>query len=145
MALVEHGDLVRDVHDHLHLVLDEDHRAAGGNPTYQMNGLVRLFRAHARGGLVEQEQARLGGERDAELEVALLPVGEIGGHQLRLLRERHLTQDAGGLFAHRGEVGRAGPEIEREVVGLHRHPHVLEDGEVRKHVGDLVGLGDPEP
>ena len=40
---------------------------------------LRLGRAHAGGRLVEAKQLRLGGERDADFEIALLAVRQIGG------------------------------------------------------------------
>jgi branched-chain amino acid transport system ATP-binding protein len=44
-----------------------------------LSGLLGLLRAHAGGGLVEQQQLRVGGERDADLQGPLLAVGERGG------------------------------------------------------------------
>ena len=52
------------------------------------HGVVGLGRAHAGGRLVEAQQLRLGGERDADLEVALLAVREIGGQLVGLVRRR---------------------------------------------------------
>src|SRR5262249_19929414 len=51
----------------------------------QLDGVVGLGRAHAGGRLVEAEQLRLSGERDADLEIALLAVREIGGKLVGLV------------------------------------------------------------
>jgi len=141
---VQHRDAVGDVHDDLHLVLDQDDGAPLGDAADQVDGLVRLLRAHAGRGLVEQEERRVGAERDAELEVALLAVGEVGGQQLALVPEADLLQDGAGLVADAAERHGAPPEVEREAVGLRGHADVLEDGEVREDVGDLVRLRDAE-
>ena len=47
-------------------------------------GVVGLGRAHAGGRLVEAQELRLGGQRDADLEVALLAVREVGGQLVGL-------------------------------------------------------------
>src|SRR5207249_9986763 len=43
--------------------------------------------------------------------------------------------------AHVAQVRRLRPEVVRAGVPLHRHAHVLEHGEMREHVRDLVRLG----
>ena len=44
-------------------------------------------RAHAGGRLVEAKQLRLGGERDADLEIALLAMRQIGGKLVGLVEQ----------------------------------------------------------
>ena len=51
------------------------------------HGVVGLGCAHARGRLVEAQELRLGGQRDADLEVALLAVREVGGELVRLVAQ----------------------------------------------------------
>ncbi len=55
---------VADLHDHVHVVLDEQHRATGltdvGDVRQQGLGERRV---HARGRLVEHDQRRLGHDR----------------------------------------------------------------------------------
>ena len=79
LAVVEHRDAVGDAHDDLHVVLDEEHGQALllpelGDELGERRGLLRV---HARGGLVEQEQLRLGRERAGDLEPALVAVGQV--------------------------------------------------------------------
>ena len=76
---MQHGDPLRQLHDHLHIVLDDQDRQILGDAAHQLHGAVGLGRAHAGGRLVEAPELRLGGERNADLEVALLAVREIGG------------------------------------------------------------------
>ena len=54
---------------------------------HQLHGVVGLGRAHAGGRLVETQQCRLGGERDADLEVALLAMRKIGGQLVALVEQ----------------------------------------------------------
>ena len=72
-------------HHHLHVVLDDQDGEVLGDAADQLHGVVGLRRAHARGRLVEAEELRLGGERDADLEVALLAVREVGGQLIGLV------------------------------------------------------------
>ena len=76
---MQHGDAVGELHHHLHVVLDDQDGEVLGDPAHQLHGVVRLGRAHAGGRLVEAQQFRFGGERDADFEIALLAVRQIGG------------------------------------------------------------------
>src|SRR5262249_870723 len=105
LALVEDGDAVGDVHHHFHLVLDEDHRAPDRDATDEPNGLVRLLGTHARGRLVEEEEGGIGGERYAELEVALLAVGEMRGEEIALVPQPYFLEQAPRLVADGREGG----------------------------------------
>jgi len=55
-------------------VLHHHDRDVPGQPAHERGGPARLVGAHARGGLVEQEEVGVGGERNADLEIALLAV-----------------------------------------------------------------------
>src|SRR2546425_1253190 len=81
LAEVQHGHAVGDAHDHRHVVLDEEQRqpALEGDLADEGGGVARLPRRHAGRGLVEQQQDGAGGERHADLEVALLAVREVLG------------------------------------------------------------------
>src|SRR5579862_436470 len=56
LAVMEHGDAVGELHDDLHVVLDDEDRQVLGDAAHQRHRLVRLGRAHPRGRLVEAEQ-----------------------------------------------------------------------------------------
>ena len=80
LAVVEDGDPVADPHDQLHVVLDEQDREAevAAQPRDQARSRsCRLLGVHARGGLVEQQELRVGGERPRDLEPALVAVGQV--------------------------------------------------------------------
>ena len=68
----------------MHVVLDDKDGQIFRNAAHQLRRLVRLGRAHAGGRLVEAQQLRLGGERDADLEIALLAMRQIGREFMRL-------------------------------------------------------------
>ena len=72
------------LHHHRHVVLDDQDGEILGDALHEFHGLVGLDLAHARGRLVEAEQLRLGGERDADFEIALLAVRKIGGQFIGL-------------------------------------------------------------
>lgn len=60
LAAVEHDNLVRDVHDDLHDVLDHQDRDAAGVDLADERGRVLPFDAGQAGhGLIEEEQLRL--------------------------------------------------------------------------------------
>src|SRR5512139_429944 len=70
-------DLVRDPHDERHVVLHEEHGDPHvADPPDQPRHLVRLPHVQPRGGLVEEQQPRLAGERPGDLDDALLTVGQ---------------------------------------------------------------------
>ena len=60
--------------------------------------IVALAFGHAGGGLVEQQHARLGGDRDRDLEQALLAVGQRRGqfvHDVEQMEAREIFGDLG--------------------------------------------------
>ena len=94
---MQHGDAVRQFHHHLHVVLDDQDGEILGDAPHQLHRVVRLRGAHAGGRLVEAQQLRLGGERDADLQVALLAVREIGGQLVGLVEQADGLQHRLGL------------------------------------------------
>src|SRR5262249_28740085 len=89
---------------------------------------------------VEQQERRVRGERDADLEIALLAVREVLGVRVaargepeRLQQPARHVVDVGTTPERRGaaRLGRA---------GLRGHAHVVEHGDLRKDVRDLECL-----
>src|SRR5207253_1605854 len=76
LALMEDGDLVRDLADEAHVVLDHHDRARARDLLDQLRGRVRLVAGHPGGWLVEQHEPRLRGHHHPDLEPLLLAVGE---------------------------------------------------------------------
>ena len=84
LAVVEHGDPVAQAHDQLDVVLDQqDGDARVADAADAVHEVLALGRVHAGGGLVEQQQARLGGQRAGDLDQPLLAVGQAGGRLVR--------------------------------------------------------------
>ena len=78
-AVVEHRDPLGDAHDELHVVLDEQDRELQVVPHLadEADELERLLRVHPGGGLVQEQELGLGGERTGDLEPPLVAVREV--------------------------------------------------------------------
>src|SRR5262245_13175211 len=84
-AVVDHDDAVGDRHDDVHVVLDQnDGEPPRAELPDQADDVRALLAVHSRGGLVEQEHRRLGGERLSQLEQALVAIGELVCREFRL-------------------------------------------------------------
>src|SRR3954471_12732442 len=143
-SVMQDEDAVRDAHDELHAVLDEDHGALLVEPEDQVHHGARLLRAHAGGRLVEEEKPRVAGERDGDLEAALVAVGEVLDRVVAPGGEADRREELLGARDEVAVVLARRPDVE---TGLHRlrgDAHVLEHAELREQVRDLERLGDPE-
>src|SRR6266480_7292099 len=88
LAVIEHDDALGDVHDHLHVVLDQKHGFALPMQLEDVGlHLIDHRGIHRRGRLVEQEQVGVGHERGREREELALPVGEGAGAGLGSVRQ----------------------------------------------------------
>src|SRR5262252_7590512 len=81
LAHVEHGDAIGDVHDHAHVVLDQDD---GDAPFLvhvedEAGHVLFLFVVAAAHRLVEEQDLRVERQRPAELDALLQPVSERAG------------------------------------------------------------------
>ena len=76
-AEVEHDDLVADLHDQVHVMLDDDQ---GEARSFQLQNELPepggFHLVHARGRLVQQEKARAEGQGPGDLHPALVAVGQ---------------------------------------------------------------------
>ncbi len=79
LALVQHDDPGREPENDLHVVLDQQDRHLRGQLADLRQHAIALARAHAGGRLVEQQQARPGGERERDLEEPPVAVREHSG------------------------------------------------------------------
>ena len=95
---MEHGNPLRQLHDDLHIVLDDQNRQILGNPTHQFHRVMRLGRAHPGGWFVETQELRFSGKRDADLEIALLAMRKIGGQLPRLAAQADCLEGLLGLL-----------------------------------------------
>src|SRR5262245_35646755 len=144
LAVVQHGDAVGDAHHDLHVVLDHDDGDLPGELAHEGGRALRLVGAHARGGLVEEEELRVRGERDADLEVALLAVRQLGAAHVALGAEAQVSEDLLGALVHRGEPVGVAPEAIVGDARLGGDADVLEHREIAEDVGDLVRARDAE-
>src|SRR4029077_11564312 len=108
----------------------------------QRHRLMGFARRHACGWLVEQKDLGIARERDAELELLLVAVGQRAGGRQRLFGETDRGEQRLG-FAMTEPV-RAGPEV-RSLTAMSKKScaHVLEHVELRKDIGALERA--PEP
>src|SRR5512139_2873489 len=154
----QYDDLVRDPHDERHVVLHEEHGDAHvADLPDQPAHFVRLPHVQPRGGLVEKQEPRLAREGPADLDDALLPVGEAHRLGVGVPRDAEQFQDLQAPLPdapllppgereaqHSGEEPRPAVEVASDhhvLEGRHlgEEPDVLE----RPHHatgGDLVGL-----
>src|SRR5262249_59779660 len=78
LPVVEHGDPISEVHDDLHIMLNDQNGEALGDTAHKLHGVTRFRRTHAGSWLVEAEQCGLGCEGNADFEIALLAMRKIG-------------------------------------------------------------------
>ncbi len=121
-------------------MLDQDEREVARQAADDLGHGHAVGRRESRGGLVEQQQARLRREREREFELALLAVRQ------RAQRYRAAILHAGAferlfhfvaLLAARRAVAEERVFPARE--SAHRKADVVLDGEPGKEVGDLEG------
>src|SRR3990170_363249 len=139
LPVAEHHDLIRDVHDERHVVLHEQDGdppvADLGDPLAHVDRFPHVQSGH---GLIEQEELRLAGERPAQLDDALLPVGQARRFRLRAVGDAEKFQDLEApvpdsplLAPREGEVQHAGEEP-RPAVDMPADHDVLQD----RHLGE---------
>src|SRR6202795_5235890 len=94
-AVLEHGDRVRQRHHHVDLVLDEQDGlvAPGLDALDEADDGRHLLERHARRRLVEEQQLGLEREQDAQLELALFPVGQEPRGRLPPRLEEHSFEE----------------------------------------------------
>src|SRR5262245_42940866 len=105
---VQHRDDSRELHDQRHLVLDQQDRDA--EPVDMLDQrleLEGLLGVHARGRLVEQQQAGTVGDGARDLEPALLAVGKLHGGLVGPRREPDQLEDLGRALAGGSVTARA--------------------------------------
>src|SRR6266508_814005 len=128
--VIERHHALAHAFDHEHVVLDDDHRQPRHLRSHDLqiaHQLGRLLRVHARRGLVEQEQARLRGER------AIEQGEEMGG---ALERAANLDLKSG---APQDEIRE--PRLPSRV---HADQDIVEDGEPQAQPARLEGARNAE-
>ena len=116
-----------------------------GDAADQRHRLVRLAGAHAGGRLVEAQELRLGRQRDADFQVALLAMRQVGGQFLGLAAQPDLIQHRLGLVHQVAEGAVMRQHAPAVAARLGGDADVFEDARIRQDVGDLVRAGDALP
>src|SRR6266446_6047849 len=139
-ALVEDDDALGQRQRDVHVVLDEQERHVAREAVDHGGHRGGLGRRQAGRRLVEQQDARPRGERQDQLELPLLAVGEVARRHVAPVAEAPLVEEL--LSApHDVGIGRRRP-VQREaraIGALDGEQHVVEHGELREERRDLEG------
>jgi hypothetical protein len=85
--------MLRDAHDEVHVVLDQEHGDAGLlDAANDLAELMRLLRVEAGSRLVEQQQLRLRGKRAGDLEPPLQAVRQALRRLMGALAETEISE-----------------------------------------------------
>ena len=102
---MQHGDAVAELHHHLHVVLDDQDgqilRRCGARAPWSRRFRPRSCPRSARRG---SSSLRFGGERDADLKVALFAVRQIGGEFVGLAQQADRIERGFRLLVDVGEA-----------------------------------------
>jgi hypothetical protein len=132
-ALVEEDDRVGGLPGEADLVRDDDHRGASlGQIPHDVENLADQLGVERRGGLVEQDQLGVEGERPGDGDALLLAAGELPRIGLLLVGQSDLGQELRGSLSGFGTLA-------------DRLDDVLEDGQVREEVEGLEDEADVRP
>jgi hypothetical protein len=77
LAVDQHRDLVGQPEDHAHVVLHRQQGLALRDLADELDEALGLALAHAGGGFVEQDHVGAAGDGDADLQRALLGIGQV--------------------------------------------------------------------
>ena len=132
-AVNQNGNAVGEREHRIHVVFDQHH---GAFPTQSLQQFHHTpgFR-HAKPGhrLIQQQQLRLGGQRDCKLKLTLLAVAQFRHRDVRTMRETDPRQRGMGRLAQMAFL--AGIALEMKgvaVMGLRRQRNVVRCGEARQ-------------
>jgi hypothetical protein len=145
LALIHHGDALREAEHAIHVVLHDQHWNPAGDARHQTGDALALRRSKAGQRLVEQKHVRLRAESDAEIDVALSPIGEVpGGDRLDAFEAEKSDEFARfGMIAEGVDIA---PAVEpARMAGLNRQAQVLVDSEAPEDIGDLKRAGEALP
>ncbi len=152
-ALMHGRDAVGEAHHDAHVVLDDQQRDAallGGRSRRGDRG-VGFRLAHARDGLVEQQQAGADGQRSRHVDALLDAERQLGRQLVLEFAQVQGIQQRQGLFARRGLLAsrrreaKGGAKGAVGLVAVEAGQHVLEHGLLAKELDVLEGPPDAEP
>jgi hypothetical protein len=138
--VIQHGHAIGDLHDHAHVVLDQDDREpeVGDESAQEMHQGARFALSHPGGRLVEEQERWPGGERSRQLEPPPVTVRQVARDDVCAALQPDPIEEADRA---RGQLGlgpvEAGiaredvPEPQRDA-RVHADQHVFDRG----HVGE---------
>src|SRR3954449_1146725 len=144
--VVHHRDALGHPQGDVHVVLDEDQRDALVELEQQVGQRDALAAREARRRLVEEHQLGLRGAGHADLELALLAVGDRSHEARDLALEAHQARQLAGALAHLA-VERL-PARQAQVPAAraeHGEVEVVLDAEAEEEAGLLVRAAHPQP
>src|SRR5262245_40772953 len=138
-AVVQHGHALDHAQRHVHVVLNDDEADVLRHRGEDLDQLGALLGREAGGRLVEQDEAGRAGQRQGDLELALLAVAEFAYQPIAHLLQVHgLDQVLGRL-----QEGVAGARADQREAPARDAAageiDVVEHGEAGEQRGDLVG------
>ena len=143
---MQHRDALGEREGDVHVVLDQQHRDVGREAFDHGDHRRRLGGREPGGRFVEQQGARPACQREEQLDLSLLAVGQLARRHVTPIREVPLRQHGLRAFAEPTDRGeRPEQRAARAVRALDGEAHALEDGESRKERGDLKRAAEPEP
>src|SRR5437867_1177220 len=78
--MVQHKDLLTEIHDDLHVVLDDkDRLALTSKLPYGLQEIVKESAVDTRGRFVQENQIRIDHQDTGEFQESLLTIGEVAG------------------------------------------------------------------
>ncbi len=129
---MQHRDLVGDVLDEFHVVLDHDDRLALRDAIEQFGRQLALARAHAGNGLVQQQQLRPLHQQHADFQPLLLAVAEPAGLLVEVIAQEDEIRQGFDLLDHSLAAAKK-DRLQHALPVGHRDFEVLEDGQIFIH------------
>ncbi len=144
LALVHHGDGVRKAEHAIDVVLDDQDRNVRCHVLDQAGDALALGGGKTGQRLVEQQQLRLGAERDAEIHQPLPAIGQFAAFDSLDAFQAEEFYQFRGLGMNAGIEIDVAPDVEtNSALRLQRQPQVFVDGEAAKQIGDLERARQP--
>ena len=143
-AVDQHGDAVGEREHRLHVVLDQHDGDFPAAIPAAASPCARIGDAESGHRLVEQQQLRLGRERDRQFELALLAMAQLGDRDIGAPGEPDALERCMRGCRAAVLLARVAPETERvAVMRLRRQRDIVDCGEVRQR-RDLERAREPE-
>jgi hypothetical protein len=140
-ALRQHPHMLGQVHHGLHHVFDHQHRhAAVADAAHHRHHFGDLLRVQAGQYLVEQQQARPGGQRACQLQPLAAGHGEVGGRLVQLRRQAHPLRHVLGLCQRLRAAAHVQVGADRNVLAHGLGGEGLHDLEGARHAGARVAM-----